>query len=191
MKPWTRLAVPLPALLLAGCGTAAPAAREPSPAATSPAPSPTPPPPATRRPAPRVKRPSRTPAPKPAPLHFGYSPKADAQAQIDAARRAARADGKQVLLDFGASWCGNCQAMEAVFTSAQGRAVLTASYHLVQIDVDTNMRVLTRYDSAGSYGLPVLIILSPAGKIRVDTHKSGNPRFDQSGFLSFLRRWAG
>jgi thiol-disulfide isomerase/thioredoxin len=127
-----------------------------------------------------------------APTSFGYSPTANAQAQIDAARAAAKADGREVLLDFGASWCGNCVAMDQDFKSPQGQAALAASYHLVQVDVDVaaNMRILSGYDSSGNFGLPVLIILSPSGSMRVDTNKAGNPGFDQSSFVGFLKKWA-
>jgi thiol:disulfide interchange protein len=127
-----------------------------------------------------------------APTSFGYSPTADAQAQIDAARAAAKSGGREVLLDFGASWCGNCVAMDEDFHTSQVQKVLAASYHLVQIDVDVdkNMGTLAHYDNSGGYGLPVLIVLSPSGTIRVDTDKSGNPGFDQSSFLAFLKKWA-
>ncbi|SEL48510.1 thioredoxin family protein [Streptacidiphilus jiangxiensis] len=150
---------------------------------------------ATKRPTARPAASHRTTQPASSvPTSFGYSPSANAQAQIDAARAAARADGKEVLLDFGATWCGNCVAMDEDFRTSQVRAVLGASYHLVQIDigdnVDANMRILGRYDAASNFALPVIIILSPSGTIRVDTNKTGNPAFDQAGFLAFLKKWA-
>lgn len=130
-------------------------------------------------------------APKPsAPTVFGYQPKADAGAQIAAARAAAKADGREVLLDFGASWCGNCVAMDQDFHTSQVQAELATSYHLVQIDADTNMSAISPYDGSSGFGLPVLIVLSPSGSVRVDTNKSGNPGFDESGFLTFLKKWA-
>jgi thiol:disulfide interchange protein len=100
-----------------------------------------------------------------------------------------------VLLDFGASWCGNCVAMDEAFHKSEVQAILASSYHLVQIDVDAsgNMGLLSQYapNNSGGYGLPVLIILSPSGSTRVDTDKSGNPGFDTSSFLAFLKKWAG
>ncbi|WP_194904340.1 thioredoxin family protein [Catenulispora rubra] len=138
--------------------------------------------------------PQSTPTPGTAPTSFGYSPTANAKAEIDAARAAARADGREVLLDFGASWCGNCVAMDAAFHTPRVRAELASSYHLVQVDVDVdaNMGLLGQYapNNSGGYGLPVIIVLSPTGTTRVDTDKSGNPSFDSGSFLTFLKKWA-
>ncbi|MEY9931582.1 thiol-disulfide isomerase/thioredoxin [Catenulispora sp. GP43] len=127
------------------------------------------------------------------PSSFGYDPAADSKAQIAAARAAAKADGREVLLDFGASWCGNCVAMDQAFHTSGVQSVLASSYHLVQIDVDDNMSLLSQIapSSSGSYGLPVIVILSPSGATRVDTDRSGNPGFDTSSFLAFLKKWAG
>jgi thiol:disulfide interchange protein len=127
------------------------------------------------------------------PSSFGYDAAANSKAQIDAARAAAKADGRAVLLDFGASWCGNCVAMDEAFQNSAVKAELASSYHLVQIDVDVHMDLLTQYapSNSGSYGLPVLLVLGPNGTTRVDTDKSGNPGFDVSSFLAFLKKWAG
>lgn len=139
--------------------------------------------------------PSTTPTSHPttpgaAPTSFGYPPYADTDAQIGAAKAAAKADGREVLLDFGASWCGNCVAMDDAFHTSDVQAVLASSYHLVQIDADTNMGAISPYDDMKGFGLPVLIVLSPSGSVRVDTSRSGNPSFDLSGFLAFLKKWA-
>ena len=186
-------------VVLAGCTTTA-VARPPaaamasaSPVALSPSTSASPPSPTPSQritPVPGSPRPSGSRTR----VTFGYSRTANSPAEVAAARSAAKADGREVLLDFGASWCGNCVAMDHDFRTAPVQAVLASSYHLVQIDigdnVDANMRLLRQYDTSGSYGLPVLIILGPSGTIRVDTNKSGNPGFDQGSFLAFLKRWA-
>ena len=101
-----------------------------------------------------------------------------------------------MLLDFGASWCGNCVALDESFHASQVQAELASAYHLVQIDVgdnvNANMQLLMQYapSNSGSYGLPVLVILSPNGATRVNTDRTGNPGFDQASFLAFLKKWA-
>ncbi|MCB5181914.1 thioredoxin family protein, partial [Streptomyces antimicrobicus] len=142
-------------------------------------------------------KPSRTaatsgPAAVPGP---GYDSSADARAQIDAALRAARSDGRMVLLDFGANWCGNCKAADKVFAQAQTSALLGASYHMVKIDIGgsnaANSALLRTYSpSGGTYTMPVLVVVSPSGTVRTDTHVTGNPALTSDGINAFLRKWA-
>jgi hypothetical protein len=80
--------------------------------------------------------------------------------------------------------------MDKDFQTSQVKAVLAASYHLVQVDADHDGGTLMRYDKSGSYALPVLIVLSPDGTMRVDTNKTGNPGFGQAAFLAWLKKWA-
>ncbi|WP_329201180.1 MULTISPECIES: thioredoxin family protein [unclassified Streptomyces] len=131
-------------------------------------------------------------APVPGP---GYDSSADAQKQIDAALRAAKADGRTVLLDFGANWCGNCKAADKVFGQSQTAAILGASYHLVKVDIggnsSANSALLRKYSpSGGTYTMPVLVVVSPSGTVRTDTHVTGNPSLTSDGINSFLRKWA-
>ncbi|MFD3700458.1 thioredoxin family protein [Streptomyces sp. NPDC058646] len=132
--------------------------------------------------------PARVPGP-------GYDSSADAQKQIDAALRAAKSDGRMVLLDFGANWCGNCKAADKVFAQPQTSAILGASYHLVKVDIggnsSANSALLHKYSpSGGTYTMPVLVVVSPDGTLRTDTHVTGNPSLTSEGINSFLRKWA-
>ncbi|MFF4452553.1 thioredoxin family protein [Streptomyces goshikiensis] len=125
----------------------------------------------------------------------GYDSAADGRQALDAALRAAAADGKQVLLDFGANWCGNCKAADKVFGQSPTNALLSDSYHLVKIDIggqnSANFSILRTYSSGGgSYKMPVLIVLGPSGTVRTDTHQTGNPALTADGLGSFLRQWS-
>jgi thiol:disulfide interchange protein len=107
----------------------------------------------------------------------------------------AKADGLNVLLVFGATWCGTCQHIDGLFGDPSVRTVLDSHYHLVQIDIgeqdnSTNMQLLSRYDSSGGYGLPVIIVVTPSGTMRVNTNQSGLPDLSSGGFTSWLNQWA-
>ncbi|MFJ3202618.1 thioredoxin family protein [Streptomyces sp. NPDC086989] len=142
-------------------------------------------------------KPSRTadaaqPAAVPGP---GYDSSADAQKLIDAALRTAKSEGRMVLLDFGANWCGNCKAADKVFAQPQTAAILGDSYRMVKIDIggnsSANSALLRKYSpSGGTYTMPVLVVVSPSGSIRTDTHVTGNPSLTAEGINSFLRKWA-
>lgn len=173
-----------------GSSTAAPSGSSPSPSRTgarsgsgTSAGTPSKPPRTSAAPAP-----ARVPGP-------GYDASADAQQQIDAALRAAKADGRMVLLDFGANWCGNCKAADKVFAQPKTSALLGASYHLVKVDIggdsSANSALLRRYSpSGGTYTMPVLVVVSPSGTLRTDTHVTGNPPLTADGINTFLRTWA-
>ncbi|MGW6784252.1 thioredoxin family protein [Streptomyces sp. NPDC054987] len=141
-------------------------------------------------------RTSAAPAPAPAKVPGpGYDSSADAQKMIDAALRSAKADGRMVLLDFGANWCGNCKAADKVFAQPQTAGILGASYHLVKVDIggnsSANSALLRKYSpSGGTYKMPVLVVVSPSGTVRTDTHVTGNPSLTAEGINAFLRKWA-
>ncbi|WP_327256591.1 thioredoxin family protein [Streptomyces sp. NBC_01244] len=166
----------------ASAGT--PAGASPTPSRAQPA-----------KPAPKPSRTSAAPAPAARIPGPGYDSSADARKLIDAALRTAKADGRMVLIDFGANWCGNCKAADKVFAQPQTASLLGASYHLVKVDIggnsSANSALLRKYSpSGGTYKMPVLVVVSPSGTVRTDTHVTGNPALTPDGIGSFLRKWA-
>ena len=150
--------------------------------------------------------PPALPAPAPPPVEdhlpdhraqspsIGYDARAAAAAQIMGALAAARADGKAVLLDFGANWCAACRALDKAMHTPKAQAVLAQSYHVVQIDLGNadadHLRIASRYEAYGTYGMPLLIVLNPDGSVRADSARSGQPKYDEAGFTAWLRQWA-
>ena len=124
-----------------------------------------------------------------------YDPNADARADIAAALTSAKADGKRVLLDFGADWCPDCHVLAAYLHGAAGSRLVDASFHVVPIDVgywDHNVDVAATYGSPITQGIPAVVVLTPDGKI-VGTTADGSlanaSAMREDDVLSKLAAW--
>ncbi|MEU0436548.1 thioredoxin family protein [Streptomyces sp. NPDC006290] len=136
-----------------------------------------------------------SPAPSAATGALDYNPKADAAADIAAALKAAKQDGRPVLVDFGAAWCLDCRVLSARFKEA-GPSALLAKYHVVKVDVgefDHNLKVAERYVDLNTSGIPALTVLdSASGRIEVATNRGefANARtMSATQVAEFLKRW--
>jgi thiol:disulfide interchange protein len=124
-----------------------------------------------------------------------YDPKADARADINAALKAAKGDGKRVLIDFGADWCPDCHVLAAYLDGPAGRALVEPNFHVVRVDVgiwDHNLDVANTYGNPIRIGIPSVVVLDKAGKV-IGTTADGslaNARgMSESDVLGIIAAW--
>ena len=85
----------------------------------------------------------------------------DARTAFDAARR----DGKPLLVDLFADWCGWCKVMEARVFPTPEFARLARDFVLLRVDVEDGGEggeLAARY---GAESLPTLLVLEPSGAL--------------------------
>jgi uncharacterized protein YyaL (SSP411 family) len=74
----------------------------------------------------------------------------------------ARAEGRLVLLDLGASWCHWCHVMDATtWTDADVRGVLANDFVAIEVDADRRLDLANRYQD---YGWPALVVFDGDGR---------------------------
>ena len=129
-----------------------------------------------------------------------YDAKADGSSLVTAALAQAQAEGKNVLLDFGANWCPWCHKLHSVFAgNASVKAAIDSNFVLVYIDVNKrngparNTAVNERFGNPIAHGLPVLVVTDASGKL-LTTQDTGDleegAAHSPQKVLAFLARWA-
>lgn len=125
-----------------------------------------------------------------------YDEKADGNRQIEEALGKARKEGKRILLQFGANWCGWCHKLHHLFESdARIAGKLKQEYIVVQVDVNNghNADVDEKFGKPTRFGLPVLVVLDAEGKplVTQDTGKlEDGDHHDPDRVFAFLNQWA-
>ena len=97
-----------------------------------------------------------------------YDESADAQAQVSQALLKAKADHKQLMILFGANWCGDCKMLDGEFKKPAMKALLDANYVVVKVDVDRfnkNLDVVKPYGDVIKKGIPSIVIATPANQL--------------------------
>jgi hypothetical protein len=123
---------------------------------------------------------------------------------VAAAVKIAAAEHKVVWVHFGASWCGWCHKLDAMFASAEVGPILAKHFVLTALTVDEsadkkaleNAGAAAYRDSLGAAnaGLPYFAFLDAAGKKLGDSNSMpdgsnigypGNPKEDDA-FMALL-----
>ncbi|MBU6259860.1 MAG: thioredoxin family protein [Burkholderiales bacterium] len=95
-----------------------------------------------------------------------YDQRADARLQI--AQALAQAPARDVIVIFGANWCGDCKALEHAFEQGETAALIGRRFRVVKVDVgrfDRNVDVAHAYGVPLALGIPALAMLSPRGRV--------------------------
>lgn len=96
-----------------------------------------------------------------------YDEKADAGAAVQQALHQAQAEGKNVLLIFGANWCEDCRDLDKALHRSKSDLV-KAHFVVVKINVgqfDRNMDLAERYGNPTKQGIPAAVVLSAANTV--------------------------
>jgi len=127
-----------------------------------------------------------------------YNPAADAEKDIKAAVKKAKAEHKFVLLQGGGNWCSWCIEFARFCKADAGiDSVIKNSfvwYHLNWSKENKNEKVFARYGFPQRFGYPVFIILDGNGN-RIHTQNSeyledGKKSYDREKVISFLEMWS-
>ena len=127
-----------------------------------------------------------------------YNPAADAEKDIAAAVKQAKAEHKYVLVMGGGNWCSWCIEF-ARFTKADPQidSIINSAfiwYHLNFSKENKNLKTLARLGYPQRFGFPVFIILNEHGE-RIHTQNSeyledGKKSYDKNKVKDFLEMWS-
>ena len=102
-----------------------------------------------------------------------YDESADAQVQVSQALAKAKADNKQLMIVFGANWCGDCKMLDGEFKKPAMKALLDANYVVVKVDVNRfnkNLDVVKPYGEVIKKGIPSIVIATPTNQLMYATN---------------------
>lgn len=111
-----------------------------------------------------------------------YDTRADARAELDTALQRARTEGKQVLVVFGANWCGDCQALARQMADGPVAAHVAQRYVVSKVDVgdfNKNLDLARQMGDAVKKGIPAVAVLKADGTLQ---------RATQAGELASARK---
>jgi thiol:disulfide interchange protein len=129
-----------------------------------------------------------------------YDPRADGEQQLRAALATARKQHKRVLLNLGANWCGDSQAMFRLLNSDPAvRDEIRHHFVLAMVDVNQkdgpprNQAMVQRFSNPLARGIPVLLILDAQGTLLnrdPNERLADNAHKQPADVLDYLRKWA-
>ena len=124
-----------------------------------------------------------------------YDEAADARVEIAAAVKKAQADGKRVLVVFGANWCGDCLVLDRRFHEDPAASIIAKNFQVVHVDIgkwDKNKDLAEKYQIPLDKGVPAVAVLDQKGAV-LFSQRNGEfepaARLGVEPILEFLNRW--
>jgi len=122
-----------------------------------------------------------------------YRADVDAQQEIAQTISEAGKENKRVLLVFGASWCGDCYALDYGFHQPRVEPLLNANFKVVHVDVgrfEKNLDLVKKYHVDLEKGIPSLAVLTPKGGVLYATAEFERARvMTEEDLITFLNAW--
>jgi len=124
-----------------------------------------------------------------------YDESANAHQQVAAAIAEATKSGKNVVLDFGANWCGDCHALDAQMHSPDLAPMIEKNYVVVHVDVGRftkNQDLAKKYNVPLNKGIPALAILDSHGNLLFSQSQGefeDARHLGHAAFTQFFDRW--
>jgi len=128
--------------------------------------------------------------------HLPYDPKADARRDIADAKARAAANGKMLMVTFGANWCPDCLTLHKDLEDPVTRDYAKAKFEMVNVDVgefDKNAGVARELGVAPVNGIPLAVFFSSDGRPICDTRRGElepSRHYTSSEILDFLKEVA-
>lgn len=97
-----------------------------------------------------------------------YPSPAVAPAEIQRAIATASRDHKNIILDFGGNWCGDCKVLDYYFHQPPNSGLLARNFVLVDINVgqfNSNLDLAKKYNIPLHKGVPALAVLDSHGHL--------------------------
>jgi protein disulfide-isomerase len=97
-----------------------------------------------------------------------YDEIADAHVQLSQTQAQAKAEGKMVLLIFGANWCEDCRALNQALKAPETSKLMASRFKVLKINIgewDKNLDLDAIYGHPTKTGIPAAVLLSPDQQI--------------------------
>lgn len=125
--------------------------------------------------------------------HLPYNPDADAKKDLAAAKARARAAHKDVMVIFGANWCGDCIVLHRLLDEPETRAYVRAHFEVVAVDLgryDKNLDLAEKLGVNLDKGIPAAAFLAADGTAIGNTNQGElepSRNYHSDMILRFLR----